>query len=270
LNAFSLYSFDSQSLVWRECKIVGYQDPLFQIIWPGTDHVKELYRISVRFEFDDEFRFDERRARAIQWRYEEERLIRLYAYLASELERAPHVPNFDSLQRAVSLLPEELRKSFALNDVIGDLIQVAGLGDRIAIYIADYEIEEKANAFREKDLPEITLYKPDVRVSGALDPSRFNLMWLPPRPAADYHGVLCDLRQTPTYRRPFNEFGSLVSVDEFFAAHEAVHNEFVENLTLRVNYALSAKARELLPEDRVPEIVEKVLQMADMRLIVTL
>lgn len=63
----ALYFFPFEdALDWKNCNVIGHKPPLFKIKWDGL--TKDVYRISLRFDFDDQKAFEKRRLLAFQWR----------------------------------------------------------------------------------------------------------------------------------------------------------------------------------------------------------
>jgi hypothetical protein len=88
LEAFSPFTFDSETLAWRRCRVVEFSDPLYRIEWVDEDvkstSAKDVGRISLRFDFDNPERFELRRRYAFCEREAVVALLQWRLYLAAQ------------------------------------------------------------------------------------------------------------------------------------------------------------------------------------------
>ena len=89
--ALYFFPFDDM-LDWKNCNVISYDPPLFTIEWDGR--TKQVYRISLRFDFDDQDVFEKRRILAFKWRKYFEDQIYLDTFLrALDIKNLPPPPS---------------------------------------------------------------------------------------------------------------------------------------------------------------------------------
>ena len=82
--AQSLFYHQNGQCEWRKCTVVGYNEPRFIIKFdPKSSKTKEVPRVALKFDLDDQKRFENRRKEAYSNRIEVDTQLRLETYLYS-------------------------------------------------------------------------------------------------------------------------------------------------------------------------------------------
>ncbi|OHT02116.1 hypothetical protein TRFO_07321 [Tritrichomonas foetus] len=203
----TLYFFQNDDeLDWKNCNVVEYSPPFFKIEWDGR--TKEVYRISLRFNFDKKDDFENRRMLAFKWRTYFEDLIVLDGYLRNQpIDGLPPPPpeilnnivkkicfriysqkndtenNLEDSEKDEENENKEIERMSQIseNDVIQKMIQNIieefYFGEKLANYIRDYN--EQKDYVIQKNLPLYTLHQQNVFPSSKLEKERISVLRFP-------------------------------------------------------------------------------------------
>lgn len=257
---YTMYTFDRETLVWQKCQVVDYKDPFFIIKWDKKEKTKEVYRISLKFEFDDPMRFEIRRRKAFVARAKVEKELKLFAYIQSLPPGPP--PQASILDDILNLLPPQYKILPRIKDLMQEVIGTYEFSEHLALYILECKDPEKLSEYKEKGFPILELHKPNYLPSSHL--RSISIKRPPHKPLIKMQEILFDIRSTPLYDSPLNKMDTLVELEDFISSNDKILKECVLKISkIDITFYLG-KTQEMLPEDREPDWTSSLLKMADL------
>jgi len=170
VKAYSLYAYERVRLEWRECIVFHYDTStkLFFIKWDELSKPKQVYRISIRFDFDDPVVFEKRRQKAIMIRSIVEREIRLDSFLRlqfnADLKRIPPT----MLSHIISKVPLHMKNHIIFPELTNDVISEFEFGQKLGYYIQEWNNPIRRKDFMLKGLEKYQLHMPFFLGCGSL------------------------------------------------------------------------------------------------------
>jgi len=126
IPGYSLFLDNSGDSIWKECEILSYDGLKFGITWPNGKQ-KQVYRIGLRFAFEDSERFEHRRKAALLNRQKAVEAIKQEAYILSRIQKERIIPNMGIVDSMLKKLSEPIRNHSLSTSLIQEIVQLQSI-----------------------------------------------------------------------------------------------------------------------------------------------
>ena len=228
-NGYCFYSFDGISLQWRECEVISYDSKtfLYGIKWDKESKPKYVYRISLRFLFDDLNLFLKRREKALKLREEVEKEIKLYTYLNGLVLSNLHQIPSNMMKNILFKIPNNFKNYYNFKELTSEVISEFEFGEKLAHYIDCWKDPLKIQTFIQKGLIEYKLKPHNFITCGSI--SNININIPIPIPLYRINSILLELKELKLFKN-FKDFNYIIDYKKFFDENSSYLNLFFSNL----------------------------------------
>jgi len=273
VEAETVFSYDSVSLEWKKCLIYEMKNREFFIKWDNNMAMKKVYRVSLRFSFENREIVSKKRRDAFLLRNMVEKEIKRDIYLQSRIK-------FDNIKQrqTMGMLNSIFGKitnnqsiikdsSSKLPEIIYDLSNMFFFVQEVADYQEEWKVPEKAVEYQKQGLIKFKYSEWFPQIVNPINLNKYKIVLLPSR---ESNLLEAQILQVLSY-----------SLSDFSIFKNQVINDYSIFFEQQKNYCLSiadricqvdiinliSHSRCFLDENRNSERSQKILTMIDFKII---
>lgn len=252
---------------WHPCRIIKISENGEMLTMTFNNETeKEVHRISVRFAFENESRFQRRRGIARKARKEMDMDMRIQSKIMKISEKIKTPSNPTLLTNSLQHLNHTDQKSTLVNECITEISHSFILAEARVQYMLDWADPFKRSELKKENLGQTKIYQPNLNLPGALKKSQINCIDLPNyKISLDIIDFLMDFDNRDVLKEMFETVDSPIELRKFF---EEIHF----NMKTMISFSQGQLYRKLynltydMVENKSKKKAEQIMNMSDCRL----